>query len=172
MSIICRASFFRRTFFHALGRSDGKSGLYFGRILLGRHIERPGHRFASSSHCRLHAQPISLEAAVQLRGAVDHLDHGDRLVTRDTNLRGFARVSDNTSRGIIKPPQSAVAFVVVKPPASGIANESRGAVDFLAVAITFDHHPPHFGVIFPVDTPDRDQIRSYDDEWRYPCAMP
>src|SRR6266446_4758554 len=59
---------------------SGGSALHLGRVLLNRHIERPGHRFARGSHFRRHAQPIALETAVRLRGAIDHLDYDDRLV--------------------------------------------------------------------------------------------
>src|SRR5260370_40889485 len=125
-------------------RNAGRSCLYFGRIPLGRHMDRPGNRLARSSRFRRHTQPIALETAVRLGGALDHLDHDDRLVALDKLV-----ASETT------PPQRAVALVVIEALGAGIADEGGGAVDFLAVAVAFDHRAAHFLGGLPVYTGNR-----------------
>jgi hypothetical protein len=92
---------------------------------------------------------------------VDHLDHDNWHVAWDKVV-----ALDAT------PPQSAVALVVIKTLAAAIADEGGGAVDFLAVAVAFDHRPAHFLVGLRVDTGNRDQIGSYDYKPWHPDAMP
>src|SRR5215468_899668 len=77
--------------------TNGRSGFLLGCVLLGRHIEGPRHCFARGSHRRRHAQPVVLETAVRLAGAVDHLDHHDRLLAHE-----------------ITSPQRAIRLIVIK----------------------------------------------------------
>src|SRR5215467_7756824 len=61
---------------------------------------------------------------------------------------------------------------MIKALAAGIADEGGGAVDFLTVAIAFDHHAAGFGVGLLVDMGNRDQIGSCDYQSWHHRAMP
>src|SRR5262249_52680631 len=100
------------------------------------------------------------------RGAVDHLEHDDRLI-----LNSIFSISDNDTT----PPQGAIVLVVIEALealGAAIAYEGGGTVDSLAVAIAFDHRTHHLDVGLLLDISDRDQIGCSDHQRRHHHAMP
>jgi len=61
---------------------------------------------------------------------------------------------------------------VIEALGAGIVDEGGDAVDFLAMAVAFDHRPAHFRVGLPVDAGDGDPIGPYDYKRRHHHAMP